>query len=211
MRPPSGNKITQGSHGATQAVDYSASPDDFVYASEDLTFDSYQQRGTGTLDAGMCLRGKGANGLHQFGHLEVSYFLGGTVKKGQRIAKMGYTGYTIPPGPAGRHLHYWVKTLGGAYVYPPTLYTEPFGGSPAPSPSKMPPVGSRVRITVPRTAFKPGTTTAVGTLPPDIRIVRGYDPVYLYRILVNSASLGNGVAVALYYTNGTIIPGWEVV
>lgn len=83
--------------------------------------------------------------------------------------------------------------------------------APTPTPSKMPPVGSRVKFTVNRTAFVAGTTTVKGTLPPDIRIVRGYDPKYPNRILVNSALVGNGVAVALYYTNGTKIDGWSVI
>lgn len=218
MRPPTPNYISQGSHGDTKAVDYSPWQNKdktiwnpYVFAPEDLTFDSYQQRGSGKLDAGMCLRGRGVNGLHQFAHLEQTYFTGGAVKKGTKIAEMGYTGYTIPKGPAGRHLHYWVKTPKGAFVYPPTLYTEPFGGNPTPPPTPgMPPIGSRVQFSIPRTAFVAGTTTVKGTLPPDIRIVRGYDPKYPYRILVNSASVGNGVAVALYYTNGQVIPGWKV-
>ena len=73
----------------------------------------------------------------------------------------------------------------------------------------MPAVGSVVKFTIPRTAFVAGTTTVKGTLAPDNRIVRGYDPRYPNRILVNSASVGNGVAVALYYTNGTKIEGWQ--
>lgn len=77
--------------------------------------------------------------------------------------------------------------------------------------SKMPPIGSSVRFTVPRTAFKSGTTNVIGTLQPDIRIVRGYDPVYGNRIIVNSVALGNGVAVALYLTNGSLIAGWTQV
>lgn len=80
-----------------------------------------------------------------------------------------------------------------------------------PPPQKMPPINSRVQFTTPRTAFVAGTTTVKGVLPPDIRYVRGYDPKYPYRILVNSASVGNGVAVALYYTNGKLIEGWKVV
>jgi len=75
---------------------------------------------------------------------------------------------------------------------------------------RMPAVGSTVRFTVNRTAFVSGTTKVKGILVPDNRIVRGYDPVYPNRILVNSASVGNGVAVALYYQNGTKIEGWTV-
>lgn len=220
MRPPSPNKINQGSHGDTKAVDYAASPDVFAYAPEDLTFDSYQQRGSGKLDAGMCLRARGANGLHQFAHLEQTYFTGGTVKKGTKIAKMGFTGYTIPKGPNGRHLHYWVKTPKGTFVYPPTLYTEPFGGNPTPPPptSGMPAVGSSIQL-IPvdtRTTYRAGTTTVAGQIHVKdnsyVYVVRGYDPKYPGRVLINSASAGgNGVALALYYTNGQIIPGWRVV
>lgn len=125
MRPPTGNRITQTSHLSSRAVDYSASPDAYVYAPEDMTFDSYQQRGSGLTDAGNCLRGKGKTGLHQFAHLETTYWKSGKVKKGQKIAKMGHTGYTRPAGPGGTHLHYWVQTPKG-YVYPPNLYTEEF-------------------------------------------------------------------------------------
>lgn len=129
MRSPTGNRITQGSHGTSKAVDYSASPDPDIYAPEDLTFDSYMQRGSGTSDAGLALRARGAHGLHQFAHTERTYFTGGAVKKGARIARMGYTGYTIPDNvPAGTHLHWWIQTPNG-YVYPPSLITEPFGGS----------------------------------------------------------------------------------
>lgn len=74
---------------------------------------------------------------------------------------------------------------------------------------RMPAVGSSVKFTVPRTAFVAGTTNPRGTLVPDTRIVRGYDPKYPNRILVNSASVGNGVAVALYDFAGVKIDGWQ--
>ena len=126
MRPPSGNRITQGQHLTSKAVDYSASPDPYVYAPENGRVDSYQYRGTGTNSAGNVLRIQGATGMHSLCHLETSYVSPGqTVTKGQRVAKMGYTGYTIPSGPAGTHLHYYVLTPVG-YKYPPTLYTESF-------------------------------------------------------------------------------------
>lgn len=95
----------------------------------------------------------------------------------------------------------WSDAVNGVKVIqyvPPTV-----------APNRMPPVGSRIRFTNPRTAFVAGTTKVKGTLPPDTRIVRGYDPKYPNRILVNSASVGNGVAVALYYTNNVRIPGWK--
>lgn len=126
MQPPSPNDISQGQHLASKAVDYRSAPDVNAYATEDAVIQSYEKRGSGTDDAGNTLRFKGAHGVHQFAHLEECYVMPGQqVKRGQKLAKMGYTGYTKPSGPAGRHLHYWVLTPKG-YVYPPNLYTQPF-------------------------------------------------------------------------------------
>lgn len=81
---------------------------------------------------------------------------------------------------------------------------------------KLPPVGSAIQL-IPvdeRTTFKAGTTTKVGTIKVNawdfIYTVRGYDPKYKNRIIINSKSAGgNGVSLALYYLNGQIIPGWK--
>ena len=89
---------------------------------------------------------------------------------------------------------------------------------PAPAPSKMPPVGARVQL-MPvslRNTFRAGTTTVAGTIHVTdnsfIYTVRGYDAKYPNRILINSASAGgDGVALALYFTNGSLIPAWRVV
>lgn len=127
MQACSSNRITQRQHGTSKAVDHADDPDPIIYAPEDGTIDSYQQRGSGTSDAGLALRMRGANGLHQFGHTERSLVaVGSRVKRGQPIAVMGYTGYTIPDNvPAGSHVHWWVQTPNG-YVYPPNLINEPF-------------------------------------------------------------------------------------
>lgn len=126
MRPPTGNPITQGKHGKYNAVDYNDTPDDTVYAPEDMTYHAYYPLAG---DAGNNLQMMGAHGRHGFCHLDsILVKPGQSVKKGEPIAKMGYTGLTIPKGPAGKHLH-WVLYRNGVYVYPPTLITEPFGGS----------------------------------------------------------------------------------
>ena len=126
MQAPTLNRITQAQHGASKAVDHSAKDDPYIYAPENGTIDSYQQRGSDKNDAGNCLRMTGSKGLHQFAHLERSYVKkGDKVVRGQKIAKMGYTGYTIPSGPAGAHLHYWILTPNG-YIYPPKLYKDKF-------------------------------------------------------------------------------------
>lgn len=122
MQAPTTNRITQTAHLASKAVDHSASPDPYVYAPENGRINSYQRRGSGTSDAGNVLRLAGATGMHSFCHLSKSLVtVGQTVTQGQKIAVMGYTGYTIPSGAAGAHLHYYVLTPNG-YVYPPSLY-----------------------------------------------------------------------------------------
>lgn len=124
MRSPTTNRITQAQHGTSKAVDYSASPDPIVYAPEAGRIESYQQRGSGTSDAGNVLRLATATGVWSFCHLERSLVsVGQQVSEGQQLAVMGYTGYTIPKGPAGRHLHTYILTPNG-YIYPPTLFNQ---------------------------------------------------------------------------------------
>ena len=84
--------------------------------------------------------------------------------------------------------------------------------------TQMPAVGSSIRLLpgINRTTYRAGTTKIAGEIRPTdnsfIYQVRGYDPVYGGRILINSASAGgNGVALALYYTNGNKIEGWTFV
>lgn len=128
MRRPTGNIITQGSHLASRAVDYSANPDPNIYAPEAGQIVSYNAAG----QCGNNLRLRSPSGLHSFCHLEKpSVSVGQQVSIGQAIGVMGYTGYTIPTGPNGRHLHHWFQRNDGVYVYPPSI-SEPFGGSTPP-------------------------------------------------------------------------------
>lgn len=82
--------------------------------------------------------------------------------------------------------------------------------------SKMPPVGSKIQLLPKdkRTTFRAGTTTVAGTINVTdntfIYTVHGYDPKFPNRVIINSKSAGgNGVALALYLTNGTKINGWK--
>lgn len=125
MIAPTNNGITQGKHGTYNAVDYSSSPDANIYAPEDGTIVSYANNG----NCGNNLQMNGANGRHGFCHLErATVSAGQAVKKGQVIGVMGYTGYTIPAGPGGRHLH-WVLNKNGVYVYPPSFVNEVRGAT----------------------------------------------------------------------------------
>jgi hypothetical protein len=108
-----------------------------------------------------------------------------------------------------RSVHYvgWGESINGVQVL---KYVAP----PKPVVS-MPHIGSSIVLTAPvdRTTFKNGTVTIAGHLKfktNEVYIVRGYDKKYKNRILINSASAGgNGVALALYYTNGQRISGWK--
>lgn len=122
MQVPTLNRVTQGRHGNYNAVDYSASPDPTIYAPEDGKITAYGASGT----CGNRLELTAGGNRHGFCHLERPLVkVGQIVKRGQAIGIMGYTGYTIPSGPAGRHLH-WVISRGGVYVYPPSLVNEAF-------------------------------------------------------------------------------------
>jgi murein DD-endopeptidase MepM/ murein hydrolase activator NlpD len=132
MQTISTNTITQGEHGTYHAVDIGPSPDPYYYAPEDGTI-------TGVGDSGTCgfrLGMDGATGAHGFCHnSEIYVKVGDKVKRGQKLAKMGYTGYTQPDDvPQGTHVH-WVINRNGTYVYPPNYINEPFikGGATMPT------------------------------------------------------------------------------
>lgn len=82
----------------------------------------------------------------------------------------------------------------------------------------LPKVGAKIRLLPKdtRTTFKNGTTVVAGHIRVKdntyVYTVRGYDKKFGNRILVNSKSAGgNGVSLALYYTNGARIAGWKEV
>lgn len=138
----------------------------------------------------------------------------GNVNKGDVIAYTGNTGWTT-----GAHSH--VEHRIGGDQNRPTDFERWLANNPEPKPQPsyvMPSVNSRIKLArgVNRTTFRAGSTTPVGTIKPKddtyIYVVRGYDSKYPNRILINSASAGgNGVALALYYTNGNKIEGWTQV
>lgn len=84
-------------------------------------------------------------------------------------------------------------------------------------PSGMPKVGQTVNIHKGqvRTTFVAGTTTVAGTIRATANdfnyLIRGYDPKYPNRGIINTASGGgNGVALAFFYTDGRRIDGWSI-
>lgn len=125
MIAPSTNRITQGIHGKYNAVDYSGKDatgnwNKTFYAPEDGKITAYGPSGT----CGNRLELTAGSNRHGFCHLERPLVsVGQSVKKGQAIGVMGYTGYTIPTGINGTHLH-WVINRNGVYIYPPSLINE---------------------------------------------------------------------------------------
>lgn len=131
MQTISLNKITQERHGPFAAVDigrydkYGKITDLDYYAPEDGTITLVD-----TVDDDTCgkrLKLKGATGEHGFCHNDKIYVkVGQKVKRGQKLAKMGYTGYTEPDDTvAGTHVH-WVLNINGIWVYPPSKVSQSF-------------------------------------------------------------------------------------
>lgn len=118
MRRPSYNRVTLA-FGATtdpytvakphKGVDFSHSPDPYIYAPEAGIANYLPGAGT----CGNNLQISGATGRHGFCHLsEVYVKTGDRVSEGQKVGKMGDTGYAF-----GVHLH-WVLSINGVYVDP---------------------------------------------------------------------------------------------
>jgi hypothetical protein len=90
--------------------------------------------------------------------------------------------------------------------------------APAPSRPGLPSIGQSIKLIpkIVRTTYHAGTSNLAGTINAIndnfVYVVRGYDPKFPGRIIINSASAGgNGVALALFYVGGARIDGWKVV
>jgi len=218
MTSPTWGRVSRGYSWYHTAVDIVNAYRTPIKAPEAGKVTFVGQMGSGTSNAGLVVQIGDPNGnAHRLCHLD-SFIVktGQSVTQGQIVGYMGYTGFTIPKGIGGTHLH-WIVFRGGKRVNPLNYVSIPTG--PDPIPSKMPAVGSVVVLSkgVNRGTFKAGTTIVAGTIKPTDNTtfrytVRGYDPRYPNRILINSASAGgNGVALALYYTSGAKIDGWRTI
>jgi hypothetical protein len=216
MTSPTWGRISQGFsllHTAVDIVNAYRTP---IKAPEAGKVTYVGQMGSGLSNAGLVVQiGDPRGNAHRLCHLD-SFIVraGQTVTEGQVVGYMGYTGFTIPAGIGGTHLH-WVMFRNGRRVNPLNFVTVPSG--PAPIPAKMPAVGQWINITkgTTRTTFVAGTATVAGRIVATDNafnyLVRGYDPKFPNRILINSASGGgNGVSLALYYHSGARIEGWTI-
>lgn len=108
--------VSQPFNSAHQAVDIAGPVGTPIVAPEAGTVTAVGQMGSGTNNAGLVVQlGNETNG-HRLCHLSRAHVsVGQHVTQGQLVGDMGYSGYTIPAGPAGSHLH-WIMWRGGARV-----------------------------------------------------------------------------------------------
>lgn len=222
MRSSTGGRVSQGFSSAHQAVDIVNAYKSPLASPINGTVRYVGPKGSGTLNAGNVVEIVSGNQMHRLCHLASAVVVTGqTVKEGQLVGYMGFSGYTVPRGIAGTHLHHILEIAGRRQDIRRYVTIPPTGSTVITPPkvtSTMPSVGSSIQL-VPqdvRTTYRAGTTIVAGTIRVTdnsfVYRVRGYDPKYPGRIIINSASAGgNGVSLALFYTSGALIPGWRKV
>lgn len=124
MRMPSTGTVTQGFSSYHQAVDIAfigggnASYGKPIVAPQSGKVTYVGQMGSGTLDAGTVVQIESGNRLHRLCHLipgSPTVRVGQSVREGQKVGEMGYSGYVLPKSKAGTHLH-WVMEINGVRV-----------------------------------------------------------------------------------------------
>lgn len=92
--------------------------------------------GSGVNNAGNVVQIGDTNNGHRLCHLNKYVVKAGqTVKEGQLVGYMGYTGFTIPAGVRGTHLH-WIMFKNGSRVNPLNYVSVPTT-KPKPVPTKV--------------------------------------------------------------------------
>ncbi len=136
MISPSSGVVTQGFSGSHPAVDYayngggSTSYGQPIVAPEAGRVTYVGQMGTGVNDAGTVVQIVAGARTHRLCHLIPSSPTVGAnqqVSMGQVVGQMGYSGYVIPAGMAGSHLH-WVMEINGLRVDGRQYINEKIGG-----------------------------------------------------------------------------------
>jgi len=139
-------------------------------------------------------------GLTNYGHINVRLASGKVWSDGEIFASIADYEAKRAPDFVG-----WGESINGVGVI--QYVPDPV--------SKLPPVGSMIKL-IPvqtRTTWVVGTTNIAGHIKVTdntfIYTIRGYDSKYPGRAIINSASGGgNGVGLALYYNNGSLVDGW---
>lgn len=145
---------------------------------------------------------------------------GATVAEGQHIGTSGNTGITTGP-----HTHWDVRRANTAWdasfdnYYDPELLILPPPTAPASHPFQHL-VGKAIFLEafVPSwSVYKAGTDEKLGSLKPQANgglsyIVRGVDATRKNRILINSATFGNDIALPLANAAGQVYTGeWRII
>lgn len=167
MTSPTYGRVSQGFHWYHKAVDIVNALNTPIVAPVAGKVTYVGQMGSGVNNAGLVVQiGDTRNG-HRLCHLNKYVVkVGQTVKEGQLVGYMGYTGFTIPAGIRGVHLH-WIMFKDGSRVDPRKYVTIP-----ATKPSAPKPIYYIVRKgdTMTAIARKHGTTlTKLKSLNPQIK------------------------------------------
>lgn len=118
---PAKGTVTQGFSDDHQAIDIANAQGTAIVAARAGKVTFTGQLGSGKNDCGLAVQigdklGQEKNSDRYCHNYKILVKVGDTVKAGQKIALMGYTGYTIPDNdPRSSHLH-WVMWLNGQRV-----------------------------------------------------------------------------------------------
>ena len=164
--------------------------------------------------AGQTIEIKSLDGKRAWRYMHLSLrsvAVGQRVNEGDKIANSGNS------GGVAAHLHVDVRIAGTTWNASLNNYSDPLATIDELNRKfALPAIGKRIQLLPPdkRTTFKAGTATQVGTINVTDNtfdyLVRGHDPKFPNRVIINSASAGgNGVSLALYYLNGNRIAGWK--
>lgn len=129
MRSPATGRVSQGFNIAHQAVDIVNSFDSPIAAPISGKVVYVGNKGSGINNAGLVVEIEQGNQLHRLCHLNKALVkVGQLVSEGQEVARMGYSGFTIPSGIRGTHLH-WIMFLSGKRVDARKYVTIPPSGT----------------------------------------------------------------------------------
>lgn len=218
MIAPVGGRISQGYHWYHKAIDIVDAPwgqadKSFrrpIAAPEAGTVTFVGNLGSGTSNAGLVVEVTAGSRTHRLCHLDSAAVKRGTkVKEGQLVGYMGHSGFTIPSGRKGTHLH-WYLLVDGQRVDPQRYVTIPKSGSTVKKPVGHPfakLVGKTIQLK-PKNGkwrvYKENSDKVLGTLVDKndlYYIVRGVSK-RKNRVLINSRTFGKGISLPLADAKG---------
>lgn len=218
MRSPAAGRVSLGYSTAHQAIDIVNSFDSPIAAPISGKVVFVGNKGSGVTNAGLVVEIQQGNQLHRLCHLNRALVkVNQLVSEGQEVAKMGHSGFTIPSGIGGTHLH-WIMFLDGRRVNPRDyVQIPPSGNTVIPSHRYGHLVGRTIQLQPKNgtwTFYKPNTDTVA------VKVRNNSDLFYHVRgvsqrpnrIVIFSASGGGLVDCPLATAAGKEYTGeWRVV